>query len=50
MHDARGCLARMLGDVGSCWQGAGKWFRKGAGAVIGLLGIYFISSPFISAV
>ncbi|MCF8082233.1 MAG: cytochrome c biogenesis protein CcdA [Deltaproteobacteria bacterium] len=34
----------------SAWQGAGNWFRKGAGAVIGLLGIYFISSPFISAV
>jgi cytochrome c-type biogenesis protein len=31
-------------------QGAGNWFRKGAGAVIGLLGVYFISSPFISAV
>lgn len=34
----------------SAWQGAGNWFRKGAGAVIGLLGIYFISSPFIDAV
>ncbi|MFO7986043.1 MAG: cytochrome c biogenesis protein CcdA [Desulfatiglandaceae bacterium] len=34
----------------SAWQGAGNWFRKGAGAVIGLLGIYFISNPFISAV
>ena len=32
------------------WQGAGNWFRKGAGAVIGFLGIYFISNPFISAV
>jgi cytochrome c-type biogenesis protein len=34
----------------SAWQGAGNWFRKGAGAVIALLGIYFISSPFISSV
>jgi cytochrome c-type biogenesis protein len=33
----------------SAWQGAGNWFRKGAGAVIALLGIYFITSPFISA-
>ena len=30
----------------STWQGAGKWFRKGAGAVIGVLGIYFIVNPF----
>ncbi len=28
------------------WQGAGNWFRKGAGAMICLLGIYFILSPF----
>jgi len=28
------------------WQGAGLWFRKGAGIVIGLLGIYFIGNPF----
>ncbi|MBN1105945.1 MAG: sulfite exporter TauE/SafE family protein [Deltaproteobacteria bacterium] len=33
----------------SAWQGAGNWFRKGAGAVIALLEIYFISSPFITA-
>ncbi|MBF0495568.1 MAG: sulfite exporter TauE/SafE family protein [Deltaproteobacteria bacterium] len=33
----------------STWQGAGLWFRKGAGAVIGLLGVYFVSSPFIVA-
>jgi len=31
----------------SLWQSAGSWFRKGAGAVIGLLGIYFIIRPFI---
>ncbi len=34
----------------SAWQGAGNWFRKGAGVVIALLGVYFISSPFISAI
>jgi len=32
----------------STWQGAGKWFRKGAGAVIGVLGIYFIVNPLFS--
>ena len=31
------------------WQHAGTWFRKGAGAVIGLLGVYFILTPFIIA-
>jgi cytochrome c-type biogenesis protein len=30
----------------SRWQGAGNFFRKGAGAVIGCLGIYFILNPF----
>lgn len=30
----------------SAWQGAGGWFRKAAGAVICLLGIYFIINPF----
>jgi len=33
----------------STWQGAGKWFRKGAGAVIGILGIYFFVNPFFAA-
>ncbi len=32
----------------SHWQGAGNWFRKGAGALIGLLGIYFVINPFVS--
>jgi len=32
----------------SAWQGAGSWFRKGAGAVIGLLGIYFVVNPFFA--
>ncbi len=31
----------------NAWQGAGNWFRKGAGVFICLLGIYFIISPFI---
>jgi cytochrome c-type biogenesis protein len=31
----------------SAWQGAGGWFRKGAGVMICLLGVYFILSPFI---
>jgi cytochrome c-type biogenesis protein len=30
----------------STWQGAGAWFRKGAGTLIGLLGIYFVINPF----
>jgi len=29
----------------AAWQDAGVWFRKGAGVVIGLLGIYFIVGP-----
>ena len=31
------------------WQGAGTWFRKAAGVVIGLLGVYFVLNPFIVA-
>ncbi|MBW2285055.1 MAG: sulfite exporter TauE/SafE family protein [Deltaproteobacteria bacterium] len=31
------------------WQGAGNWFRKGAGVVIILLAAYFIINPFLSA-
>ena len=30
----------------SRWQGAGLWFRRSAGVVIGLLGIYFLAGPF----
>jgi cytochrome c-type biogenesis protein len=30
----------------NAWQGAGLWFRRGAGLVIALLGVYFISNPF----
>jgi cytochrome c-type biogenesis protein len=32
----------------SRWQGAGNWFRKGAGVVIGILGIYFVLNPFLA--
>ena len=33
----------------SRWQGAGNWFRKGAGIVIGCLGLYFVLNPFFVA-
>ena len=29
------------------WQGASHWFRKGAGIVIALLGVYFIVQPIL---
>lgn len=32
----------------STWNGAGTWFRKGAGTLVCFLGVYFIISPFIS--
>ncbi len=31
----------------SAWQGAGTWFRRAAGVVVVLLGVYFILNPFI---
>jgi len=31
----------------STWQGAGTWFRRAAGLVIALLGVYFILNPLI---
>ena len=37
-------VQRMVGS--DRWMGAGSVFRKGAGVVIGLLGIYFIGNPF----
>ena len=40
-------LVRKLTE-NSKWQNYGNWFRKGAGIVIGLLGVYFIVSPFLS--
>ena len=30
------------------WQTGGQWFRRGAGVLIGFLGLYFIASPFLS--
>jgi len=30
------------------WQTGGQWFRRGAGLLIGLLGLYFIINPFIT--
>lgn len=32
------------------WQGAGAWFRRCAGVMICLLGLYFIISPFVTLV
>jgi cytochrome c-type biogenesis protein len=34
----------------TAWQGTGMWFRRGAGVMIALLGIYFISNPFMGGV
>jgi cytochrome c-type biogenesis protein len=31
----------------SAWQGAGTWFRRAAGVIIVLLGVYFILNPLI---
>ena len=31
----------------STWQGAGTWFRRAAGVIVILLGVYFILNPFI---
>lgn len=39
-------VKKLLGN--STWTGAGTWFRKGAGTLVGLLGIYFIIFPFVS--
>jgi len=29
------------------WLDAGNWFRRGAGVIIGLMGIYFMARPFL---
>ena len=29
------------------WQDAGNWFRRGAGVIVGLMGIYFMVRPFL---
>lgn len=39
-------VKKLLGN--STWTGAGTWFRKGAGTLVGLLGLYFIIFPFVS--
>lgn len=31
----------------SAWQGAGNWFRRGAGIIIVAMGLYFIANPFL---
>ena len=45
---AAGTSAAVVGRLleNQAWQRAGDWFRKGAGVVIILLGIYFIGNPF----
>ncbi len=40
-------MVRKITESG-VWQGAGLWFRRGAGMVIALLGVYFIVNPFVS--
>jgi cytochrome c-type biogenesis protein len=30
------------------WQTGGQWFRRSAGILIGILGIYFMANPFLS--
>jgi len=30
------------------WQTGGLWFRRGAGVLIGILGLYFIATPFLT--
>jgi cytochrome c-type biogenesis protein len=42
-------LVRRLTES-SAWQGAGLWFRRGAGVVIALLGIYFMYTPFTGGI
>jgi cytochrome c-type biogenesis protein len=32
----------------TAWYGAGTWFRRGAGTLVGLLGLYFIINPFVT--
>jgi cytochrome c-type biogenesis protein len=32
----------------SVWQGAGTWFRKAAGAMICLLGVFFVVNPLLA--
>lgn len=32
----------------TAWYGAGTWFRRGAGTLVGILGLYFIINPFVT--
>jgi len=41
-------LARKITE-NSVWQEAGLWIRKGAGVVIGVLGLYFILNPLVAS-
>lgn len=34
----------------SSWQEASVWFRRGAAVVIALIGIYFITNPFVNSI
>ena len=47
---ATGTAFIVLFAVGHCLpiMVAGSWFRKGAGVVIGCLGLYFVANPFIT--
>lgn len=44
-----GSSAAMVKKVleNSMWNGAGEWFRKIAGSMVVLLGVYFILTPFL---
>jgi len=42
-------MVRKLTESGT-WQEAGLWFRRSAGVVIGLLGVYFITNPFVGGI
>ncbi|RJQ70825.1 MAG: hypothetical protein C4519_19645 [Desulfobacteraceae bacterium] len=39
-------MVRKLTESGA-WQGAGLWFRRAAGTLIALLGVYFIAKPLV---
>jgi len=45
---AAGMSTALVGRVieNRTWLGAGTWFRKGAGVLIAVLGVYFIGNPF----
>ena len=47
-----GCSAATVKKMmeNSSFQQSGTWFRKGAGMVIGILGIYFIARPWLPGI